>query len=231
MSCALLSIRLHRSASIEASAAARFNARTLNRARTYAATACEFVTPGLSSLISSVIFTSSTVSRQFAIAPAVWPPAPATARLRGHRRPRHLPCQVVDSMIFGPYLEDGTSREVASGQRSITLNGRVLVGLESSRNRLACEAAGLKDLTPHALRHTFASRLAMAGVDPRTIQELGGWRSLAMVERYTHLSPTHTAAAVERIAIAGRRSAGVETILRVSAASRARSVRELSCRK
>jgi hypothetical protein len=40
----------------------------------------------------------------------------------------------------------------------------------------------------------------MAGVDPRTIQELGGWRSLAMVERYTHLSPTHKASAVERIA-------------------------------
>jgi integrase len=66
--------------------------------------------------------------------------------------------------------------------------------------RLACEAAGLSDVSPHVLRHTFASRLAMAGVDSRTIQELGGWRSLAMVERYTHLSPTHKAAAVERIA-------------------------------
>jgi integrase len=65
---------------------------------------------------------------------------------------------------------------------------------------LACEAAGLRDLSPHVLRHTFASRLAMAGVDLRTIQELGGWRSLAMVQRYTHLSPTHKAAAVERIA-------------------------------
>jgi len=64
----------------------------------------------------------------------------------------------------------------------------------------ACRTAGLKDVTPHVLRHTFASRLAMAGVDPRTIQELGGWSSLEMVERYTHLSPTHKADAVERIA-------------------------------
>ena len=39
----------------------------------------------------------------------------------------------------------------------------------------------------------------MAGVDPRTIQELGGWASLEMVERYTHLSPTHKAEGVERI--------------------------------
>jgi integrase len=64
----------------------------------------------------------------------------------------------------------------------------------------ACRHAGRKDVTPHVLRHTFASRLAMAGVDPRTIQELGGWASLEMVERYTHLSPTHKAEAVERIA-------------------------------
>jgi integrase len=68
--------------------------------------------------------------------------------------------------------------------------------------RLACEAAGLTGLSPHVLRHTFASRLAMAGVDPATIQELGGWRSLAMVQRYTHLSATHKAAAVEKIAAA-----------------------------
>jgi len=40
----------------------------------------------------------------------------------------------------------------------------------------------------------------MAGVDPATIQKLGGWRSLVMVQRYTHLTPAHKAAAVERIA-------------------------------
>ena len=39
----------------------------------------------------------------------------------------------------------------------------------------------------------------MAGVDLRTIQELGGWASLGMVQRYAHLSPTHKAEAVERI--------------------------------
>ena len=66
--------------------------------------------------------------------------------------------------------------------------------------RTACEAAGLKNISPHVLRHTFASKLAMAGVDPATIQELGGWRSLKMVERYAHLSPSHEAEAVERLA-------------------------------
>ncbi len=63
-----------------------------------------------------------------------------------------------------------------------------------------CERAGLEDVTPHTLRHTFASRLAMAGVDLRTIQELGGWKDLSLVERYAHLTPNHKAKAVELIA-------------------------------
>lgn len=50
------------------------------------------------------------------------------------------------------------------------------------------------------LRHAFASRLATASLDPRTIQELGGWASLEMLERYTHPGPTYKAEAVERIA-------------------------------
>ncbi len=63
----------------------------------------------------------------------------------------------------------------------------------------ACKNAKLEDVTPHVLRHTFASRLAMAGVDLRTIQELGGWKSINMVMRYSHLSPEHKAEAVEKI--------------------------------
>jgi len=45
--------------------------------------------------------------------------------------------------------------------------------------------------------HTFASRLAMEGVDLLTIKELGGWKSLAMVQRYAHLSPSHPRSAIE----------------------------------
>ena len=65
----------------------------------------------------------------------------------------------------------------------------------------ACRRGGLKEVTLHVLRHTFASRLAMAGVDFRTIQDLGGWRELKIVGRYTHLSPSHKAEAVERLAV------------------------------
>lgn len=57
----------------------------------------------------------------------------------------------------------------------------------------------LAGFTWHGLRHTFASRLVIAGVDLRTVQELGGWRTLAMVQRYSHLAPDHLQAAVERL--------------------------------
>jgi len=61
------------------------------------------------------------------------------------------------------------------------------------------KAAGLNDLTWHCLRHTFASRLVMAGVDIRTVQELLGHKTIGMTVRYSHLAPKHTLAAVERL--------------------------------
>jgi site-specific recombinase XerD len=60
--------------------------------------------------------------------------------------------------------------------------------------------AGIADFRWHDLRHTFASRLAMAGVPLRTLAELLGHRTLAMVMRYAHLAPAHLRDAVERIA-------------------------------
>jgi len=63
----------------------------------------------------------------------------------------------------------------------------------------ACRRAKLNGVTPHVLRHTFASRLVMNGADLRTVQELGGWKSMSMVERYSHLSDRHKAEAVELI--------------------------------
>ena len=64
----------------------------------------------------------------------------------------------------------------------------------------ACRHAKLSGVTPHVLRHTFASRLVMRGADLRTVQELGGWKSLAMVQRYAHLSQEHKRQAIELLA-------------------------------
>jgi site-specific recombinase XerD len=59
--------------------------------------------------------------------------------------------------------------------------------------------AGIRGFTWHDLRHTFASRLAMAGVDLRRIQELMGHKTIQMTCRYAHLAPADLLAAVEKL--------------------------------
>jgi integrase len=63
----------------------------------------------------------------------------------------------------------------------------------------AVSAAEIDDFRLHDTRHTFASRLAMEGVDLLAIKALGGWKTLSMVQRYAHLSPGHQRSAIERL--------------------------------
>ena len=63
----------------------------------------------------------------------------------------------------------------------------------------ALEKAGIEGVVWHTLRHTCASRLVMAGVDIRTVQEIMGHKTLAMTMRYSHLSGDHLSQAVNRI--------------------------------
>jgi integrase len=72
---------------------------------------------------------------------------------------------------------------------------------ESWFNR-AVARAGLNDVCWHTLRHTFASRAVMAGLDLRVVADLLGHRTLAMVMRYAHLAPQFRLEASERVAAA-----------------------------
>ena len=63
----------------------------------------------------------------------------------------------------------------------------------------ACEEAKIAGVTWHTLRHTFASRLVMAGVGLKEVQELMGHKTITMTARYAHLAPAHKLNALERL--------------------------------
>ena len=57
--------------------------------------------------------------------------------------------------------------------------------------------AGLKETGQlHILRHTFCSRLAMAGASTMAIKELAGHQQISTTQRYMHLSPAAKSAAI-----------------------------------
>ena len=55
----------------------------------------------------------------------------------------------------------------------------------------ALNKAGISDFRWHDLRHTWASWLIQRGVPLAALQEMGGWETPSMVQRYAHLAPEH----------------------------------------
>jgi integrase len=70
--------------------------------------------------------------------------------------------------------------------------------------RRAIERAGIENFRLHDLRHSFASHMAMAGVQARGLQALLGHRDGRMTQRYSHLSDEYLREAVNRVQLDGK---------------------------
>lgn len=72
-----------------------------------------------------------------------------------------------------------------------TYRGKPIKRSSSSAWYRALKRAGIKNFRWHDLRHTWASWHAQAGTPLSVLQELGGWATPQMVNRYAHLSVEH----------------------------------------
>ncbi|WP_449428818.1 tyrosine-type recombinase/integrase [Rhodanobacter umsongensis] len=107
------------------------------------------------------------------------------------RKARHIPLNTEALAVLKRWKKqhggEGLVYPGASGER--------LGNINKSWDGLVT-AAKLPDFRFHDLRHDFASKLVMAGVDLNTVRELLGHADIAMTLRYSHLAPAKLAAAV-----------------------------------
>lgn len=65
--------------------------------------------------------------------------------------------------------------------------------------RRACDRLGLRGFSTHSNRRTWATKLDKAGVRLKTIQDLGGWTSMAALQRYLEVSEDEKVEAIGKL--------------------------------
>ena len=84
-----------------------------------------------------------------------------------------------------------------------TFKGKRVEQVSTAAWYKALGRAGIDNFRWHDLRHTWASWHVQGGTPLNVLQELGGWASYSMVQRYAHLAADHLAPWAERLANRG----------------------------
>ena len=128
-----------------------------------------------------------------------------TVRVRGKRKKeRMLPLGSFAMKALQTYLErrEAMATVVRMHPRALFVNKRGGRLTDRSVRRLldACilQAGLTKKISPHKLRHSFATHLLNRGADLRSVQELLGHKNLSTTQIYTHLTTDRLRAVYEQ---------------------------------
>lgn len=115
-----------------------------------------------------------------------------TAKSSKSKKERHIPLNSEAIEVLSAWKEQ---QYITSEYVFPNSQGKPLVTISKGWKSLL-KRAKIEEFRWHDLRHHFASRLAIAGVDLNTIRSLFGHASYSTTLRYAHLSEDHKAAAV-----------------------------------
>ena len=91
------------------------------------------------------------------------------------------------------------SELLKNGTHVFTYLGKPVTNINGKAWRHALKRAGIANFRWHDLRHTWASWHVQNGTPLHILQQLGGWQSIEMVQKYAHLASEHLAPYVERV--------------------------------
>jgi site-specific recombinase XerD len=94
----------------------------------------------------------------------------------------------MDDALFVQYGKVRRDTEKAGGQKSLRLTSR---SVERLVKQCAIKAGITKKVTPHVIRHSFATDLLSNGADLRSVQALLGHANIATTQVYTHVTDRH----------------------------------------
>lgn len=107
---------------------------------------------------------------------------------------RHVPLNVVALQILKNWREQTSAKGLVFQNH----NGMQFDNVKKSWMNLL-KVGEIENFRWHDMRHHFASKLVMAGVDLNTVRELLGHADIKMTLRYAHLAPEHKAKAVAKL--------------------------------